>query len=127
MFPGASSSLRYAPTGRVGGLDKVDYRPFRGSLAQQHDVSLSRSYCTRLEFRGQTRKYKDTKSSFACNDCAASFGTRSSLTYHVRHNCGKLRRCSYCGLVYKRLQDIKVHFKKHHPTLTFNVTTFRSS
>ncbi|XP_043284388.1 protein bric-a-brac 2 isoform X15 [Venturia canescens] len=64
---------------------------------------------------------------FACGNCDVSFGTKASLTYHMRHNCGKIRKCVYCGSTYKRLQDVKLHFRRQHQSLPFQVTMYPSS
>lgn len=65
------------------------------------------------------------KLSYACTECEVNFSTKYAMTFHERHNCGVLRRCAHCGSTYKRIQDIRVHFRKQHPNLALNFQAFR--
>lgn len=55
---------------------------------------------------------------YRCSRCNLSFSIQKELNYHVRHNCGRVHRCSVCQAVYKSLQSAKIHFKRMHgPTM----------
>lgn len=51
------------------------------------------------------------KQSYVCNVCNAKYSYKQNLTYHQRHDCGKIHKCNNCQLVFKRTTSLRSHLK----------------
>ncbi len=59
---------------------------------------------------------KAAKEQFKCKKCSKSYQKKDSLTYHMKNDCGVVRRfsCTRCGGQFKRKSHLQTHLTDVH-------------
>ncbi|XP_076644880.1 uncharacterized protein LOC143354555 isoform X7 [Halictus rubicundus] len=64
----------------------------------------------------ESQLYKTGKvSRFACTVCGANYSRQNDLMWHVRHECGKLQRCTHCGKTFLHRTSLYNHKTRYCP------------
>ncbi|XP_053974114.1 protein jim lovell-like isoform X7 [Hylaeus volcanicus] len=64
--------------------------------------------------RSQMRRSGRT-ARFACNSCGANYSRQNNLMWHVRHECGKLQKCTHCGKTFLHRRSLYKHKNRYCP------------
>ncbi|RLU14809.1 hypothetical protein DMN91_012696 [Ooceraea biroi] len=65
---------------------------------------------------------------FACVNCKSVYNKKSSLTTHLRYECGQSPRfkCPYCDLVSKKTSNVHQHIRRKHKNCMVYVEDIRN-
>ncbi|XP_070149659.1 longitudinals lacking protein, isoforms H/M/V isoform X19 [Polyergus mexicanus] len=122
--------------GATGATDEMFLTPQEATAQQQRDSqeshsSVIRTYTCEYCSKGFTLKrilhahlkkscywnpssecYHAQKSKpFSCTGCGASYSKQSSLTWHIRHDCGRTLKCDHCGKTFLQSNSLYRHRK----------------